>query len=481
MALPDATRFYIAGRWVEPQSAERGDVVDPSSGQAIAAVALGNAADAEAAIAAARSAFPEWSATSVAERLALLEKINAALVARQHEIGEAIMAEMGAPRALALGAQAGSGPQHFEEAIRVLKHYAFETPLGTTLLRREPIGVCALITPWNWPMNQVAVKVAPALAAGCTMVLKPSELAPLDAVLLAEIIDEVGVPQGVFNLVHGTGEGVGETLSSHPEVDMVSFTGSTRAGIAIGRNGAATVKRVALELGGKSAAIVLSGADLGQAVAGTVRDCMLNSGQSCNAPTRLIVPRGSVNKVYAIAKAVSESLSVGLPETNPDLGPIANEAQYRRVLSHIERALAQGARLIAGGGGPIPGLEQGWFVRPTVFGDVTPEMSIAREEVFGPVLAIIPYDDEDEAVRIANDSPYGLSGYVWGADSDASHAVAARMRTGMVHLNGAGLDSAAPFGGYKMSGNGREWGVFGLEEFLETKSVYGGARQQGEA
>ncbi|MXP40706.1 aldehyde dehydrogenase family protein [Altererythrobacter soli] len=470
--MPDATRFYIGGSWVEPQASRRGQIVDPATARPIAPIALGNAADAESAILAARAAFAEWSRTPVAERLRLIRKIDDGLKARQDEIGDAISAEMGAPLRLARGAQAGSGPQHFEEIVRLLESYEFESAMGSTLVRREPIGVCTLITPWNWPMNQVATKVAPALAAGCTMILKPSELAPLDAVILTEIIDEAGVPPGVFNLVHGTGEDLGDTLTGHPEVDMVSFTGSTRAGIAIGQNAARTVKRVALELGGKSANIVLPDADLSRAIPASVRGCMLNSGQSCNAPTRLLVPRERLEEVCSLAKEAAEALTVGMPADDPDLGPLANEAQYRRVVAMIEQAEGEGARLLTGGTAK-PGELDGFFVRPTVFADVTRDMAIAREEVFGPVLAIIGYDSVAEAVEIANDSPYGLSGYVWGENQSEVRAVAAALRTGMVHLNGADLDSAAPFGGYKMSGNGREWGLYGLEEFLEVKSVYG--------
>lgn len=472
MALPDATRFYIGGSWVEPQATRRGEIVDPATARPIAPIALGNAADAESAIRAARAAFAEWSRTPTPERLRLIRRINDGLKARQDEIGDAISAEMGAPLRLARGAQAGSGPQHFDEIVRLLESYEFEFTVGSTLVRREPIGVCTLITPWNWPMNQVATKVAPALAAGCTMILKPSELAPLDAVILTEIIHEAGVPPGVFNLVHGTGEDLGDTLTGHPEVDMVSFTGSTRAGIAIGQNAARTVKRVALELGGKSANIVLADADLGRAIRASVRGCMLNSGQSCNAPTRLLVPRERLEEVCSIATEAAEALTVGMPADNPDLGPLANEAQYRRVLAMIGQAESEGARLLTGGTDKPGGLD-GFFVRPTVFAGVGRNMTIAREEVFGPVLAIIAYDSLAEATEIANDSPYGLSGYVWGEDQAEVQAVAAALRTGMVHLNGADLDSAAPFGGYKMSGNGREWGVYGLEEFLELKSVYG--------
>jgi len=411
---------------------------------------------------------------SVAERLGYLRKITAALLARNDEIADAISAEMGAPLSLSRNAQAPSGAQHFDETIRVLEDYQFDMPLGTTLLRREPIGVCVLITPWNWPINQVAVKVAPALAAGCTMVLKPSELAPLDAVILAEIIHEAGVPPGVFNLVHGDGPGVGDALTKHPDVEMISFTGSTRAGVAISMNAAPTIKRVALELGGKSANIILPDADFEKAIPASVAGCMGNSGQSCNAPTRLLIPRESYARVKALATATAAKLTVGKSADDPKLGPIANAAQYGRVVDLIAKAQSEGGELIAGGPECPPELAPGLFVRPTIFGNVTPDMTLARDEVFGPVLAIICYDSIDEAVAIANDTVYGLSGYVWGADLVQARAVAARLRTGMVHINGASLDSAAPFGGTKMSGNGREWGKHGLEEFLEIKSVYGG-------
>ena len=467
-----ATRFYINGRWVAPSTSARQPIINPADRSVVGQVALGGPDDARAAIAAARAAFPSWSETTREERLDWLEKINAALIARNDEIGDAISAEMGAPRGLGRGPQAGSGPQHFAEVIRVLRDFAFETPMGTTMLRREPIGVCTLITPWNWPMNQIATKVAPALAAGCTMVLKPSELAPLDAVILAEIIDSIGLPAGVFNLVHGSGPDIGNALTGDVDVDMVSFTGSTRAGIAISANAAATIKRVSLELGGKSANIILEGAPLAKAIAAGVQGCMFNTGQSCNAPTRMLVPRAHLAEVEAIAKATAEALTVG-PDT--DIGPVANEPQYKRVVSLIEQAIAEGSRVLTGGPTPPKGLEGGLFVAPTIFADVAPDALIAREEVFGPVLAIIAYDSLDEAVAIANDTQYGLSGYVWGPDVAAARAVARRLRTGMVHVNGAGLDSAAPFGGYKMSGNGREWGVYGLEEFLEVKSIYGGA------
>ncbi len=472
MTYPDATRFYINGSWTEPHGTDRADIINPATGKAIGKIALGSASDAERAIEAARDAFPAWSATPVADRIAVLERILAGLMQRQADIGDAIMTEMGAPKSLAHQLQAAMGPAHFGETIRVSRDFAFEKQVGSTLVQREAIGVCVLITPWNWPMNQVAAKVAPALAAGCTMVLKPSELAPLSAVVFAEILDEAGVPPGVFNMVHGRGPDIGDALTAHPDVDMVSFTGSTRAGIAIGHNGAERIKRVSLELGGKSANIIAPDADFDAAIPGSVAGCMRNSGQSCNAPTRLLVPRNRLDEVSELARTAAAALRVGAPESDPDLGPIANETQYRRVLSMIDKGKAEGATLIAGAEPPAE--EEGYFVAPTIFRDVTPDMTIAREEVFGPVLSIIAYDDIDEAIAIANDSEYGLSGYVWAGDQSSATDIARRLRTGMVHVNNAGPDVAAPFGGYKMSGNGREWGVYGLEEFLEVKSIFGG-------
>ncbi|PLK22818.1 aldehyde dehydrogenase family protein [Porphyrobacter sp. TH134] len=471
MPLPDATRHFIGGAWVAPLSDARAPITDPATEETVGEVALGNAADVERAVAAARSAFPGFAATPLEERRAMIARVLALLEERSAAIGEAIAAEMGAPAALACGAQAGSGPQHFRAILRVLDDFRFEEALGRTLLRKEPIGVCALITPWNWPMNQIATKVAPALAAGCTMVLKPSEVAPLDAALLAEILDEAGVPPGVFNLVQGDGPGVGAALCAHPDIDMVSFTGSTRAGIAISEAAAATVKRVALELGGKSAAILLEDADFARAVPAVVAGVMLNSGQSCNATARLLVPDDRHEEAAELARVAAERMA---PGREGGIGPLANAAQFARVRDMIRGALAEGARLVTGGPERPAGLTRGYYVAPTVFADVTPDMTIAREEIFGPVVTIHRYRDEYDAVRIANDSPYGLSGAVWSGDHARAVAVAARLRTGMVHINGAGLDSMAPFGGYKMSGNGREWGRHGLEEFLEVKSVYGG-------
>jgi aldehyde dehydrogenase (NAD+) len=437
MELPDTARFYIDGQWVQPNSKDRIDLIDPATEEKIAEVTLASIADVDAAVAAAKKAFASWSTSSIAERRELISEINAELVRRNDEIAAAISAEMGAPSTLARNAQAPSGTQHFSEILRVLDQFKFSDMRGTTLIRREPVGVCALISPWNWPMNQVATKVAPALAAGCTMVLKPSEVSPLDAVILAEIIHDAGAPAGVFNLIHGTGQGIGDHLTSHPDVDMISFTGSTRAGVRISQAAAPTVKRVALELGGKSAGIVLDTEDLDSTVTSIVSSAMLNTGQSCNALTRLLVPEAAYDHIAEAVVAAVQKLTVGA-ERPADL-------------------------------------KRGYFIQPTVFGDVTSDMRIARDEVFGPVLALMRYSSVDEAVSIANDSEYGLSGYVWGSDSRKAVEVASRIRTGMVHINGAGLDSAAPFGGYKMSGNGREWGEYGLEEFLEYKSLYGGA------
>lgn len=473
--MTDTTKFYINGAWVAPHGTATRDVVNPATLEVVAQVAVGDADDADRAIAAAKAAFPAWSETSREDRLGYMKKILEQLIARNDELAAAISAEMGAPTTLAQKAQAPSAIGHFAETIRVLEKFEFEHAMGSTLIRKEPIGVCVLITPWNWPLNQIACKVAPALAAGCTMVLKPSELAPLDAAIFADIVDKAGLPKGVFNLVHGEGPGIGNALTGHKDVDMVSFTGSTRAGIQISANAANTIKRVALELGGKSANILLDDADLETAVATSVFTMMNNSGQSCNAPSRMMVPEDKYEMVKAIAAAVAGKVSVGMPEDDQKIGPIANQNQYKRVVSLIDGAVAEGAELITGGSDKPEGLEGGLFVKPTIFGKVTPDMTIAREEVFGPVLSIMTYKDVDEAVEVANSSEYGLSGYVWSGDTDKAKKVANRLRTGMVHINGAPLDNQAPFGGYKMSGNGREWGIYGLEEFLETKSVFGGA------
>ena len=472
--MREMLQFYIDGRWVDPVTPRTIDVINPATEEAFGRISLGSAADVDIAVAAAKRAEASYAATSREERLELLQAVLSEFMKRYDDIAEAIMEEMGAPWTLARGAQAGSGPQHIKAAIRSLKAFEFEERNRSTLIVKEPIGVCALITPWNWPVNQVAVKVAPALAAGCTMVLKPSEIAPFDAMIFAEVLHAAGVPAGVFNLVNGDGPGVGTALSQHPDVAMVSFTGSTRAGVAVARNAAPTVKRVAQELGGKSANILLDDVDLEAAVRDGAENCFDNTGQSCDAPTRMLVPRDRMQEAAAIAAEVANGTRVGDPrDETTEVGPLVSEQQWNKVQELIRKGIEEGATLVAGGTGRPDGLDRGYFARPTVFADVSNEMSIAREEIFGPVLSIIPYEDEDDAVRIANDTPYGLSGYVWSGSLERARGVAARLRTGMVHLNGAGLDSMAPFGGYKQSGNGREWGAHGIDEYLEVKSVYG--------
>jgi len=480
--MREMLQFYIDGEWVDPVSPNPHDVINPATETVCGRISLGSAADVDRAVAAAKQAFESYSQTSREERLALLEAILAGFEQRYDDVAEAIMEEMGAPWTLARDAQAASGPQHFKAAIRALRTFEFETRNRSTLITREPIGVCGLITPWNWPMNQVAVKVAPALAAGCTMVLKPSEIAPFDAMILAEIIDAAGVPAGIFNLVNGDGPGVGSALAQHPDVAMVSFTGSTRAGVLVAQNAAPTVKRVAQELGGKSANIVLDDADLEKVVASGATDVFENTGQSCDAPSRMLVPRDRMEEAAAIAARVADGTVVGDPRSgDTQVGPLVSEAQWNKVQTLIRKGIDEGARLAAGGPGRPEGITKGYFARPTVFADVSNDMTIAREEIFGPVLSIIPYDSDDDAVRIANDTPYGLSGYVSSGNLERARRVASRLRTGMVHINGASLDSMAPFGGYKQSGNGREWGAYGIEEFLEVKSIYGYETEAGAA
>ena len=467
-------KFYIDGKWVDPVEARPHDVVNPATEEVYGRISLGSAADVDLAVAAAKRAFEDYSLSSREQRMELLQSILDVFSRRQDEVAEAIMDEMGAPWGLAKGAQAASGPQHVKAALRALKTFEFEERIRTTLVVKEPIGVCGLITPWNWPMNQIAVKVAPALAAGCTMVLKPSEIAPFDAMIFAEILHEAGVPAGVFNLVNGDGPGVGTALSGHPDIAMVSFTGSTRAGVLVAQNAAPSVKRVAQELGGKSANILLDDADFDKAVASGAGDMFENTGQSCDAPSRMLVPKERMQEAAEIAAKVAAATRVGDPrDEGVEVGPVVSEQQWAKIQDLIQKGIDEGATLAAGGTGRPEGLEKGYYVKPTVFANVTNDMTIAREEIFGPVLSIIPYEDEDDAVRIANDTPYGLSGYVTSSDLDRARRVASKMRTGMVHINGAWLDSAAPFGGYKQSGNGREWGAHGIEEFLEVKSIYG--------
>jgi aldehyde dehydrogenase (NAD+) len=472
--MPNADRFYIGGEWVAPTTTGTTAIVDPSTEQEIGRVALGGTADVDRAVAAARTAFESFSETTVAERAALLERIIEVYQARSGDIADALMAEMGAPAGLARTAQIGAGLGQFASALDTLKNFTFEETRGTTRIRHEPIGVCGLITPWNWPPLLIAAKVGPALAAGCTMVLKPSELAPLNAAVIAEVLHEAGVPAGVFNLVHGDGPTVGGALAAHPDVDMISFTGSTRAGVEVARNAAPTVKRVAQELGGKSANIILDDADLATVVPRDMGDVVANSGQSCNAGSRWLVPESKLSEVVALAKAAADAIVVGPPTRDGvAIGPVVSQAAYDKVQRLITGALEEGATVVAGGPGRPDGLDTGYYVRPTVLAGVTNDMQIAREEIFGPVITILTYRDEDEAVRLANDTVYGLAGFVSSADPERARAVARRMRTGMVHVNGAGLDFAGAFGGYKQSGNGREYADFGLREFLEVKSVFG--------
>ncbi|MYG11569.1 MAG: aldehyde dehydrogenase family protein [Gammaproteobacteria bacterium] len=472
--MSNRQKFYINGEWVEPSTSATLEVINPATEEPIDTIALGGSADVDKAVAAAKAAFETFSQTSREERVALLEQIIATYSARMGEVAAVISQEMGAPMPLANAAQAPAGVGHFMTTLEVLKTFEFEEDIGTSHVVREPAGVCGFITPWNWPINQIACKVAPALAAGCTMVLKPSEVAPFNAILFAEILDEAGVPAGVFNLVNGDGPTVGVALSSHPDVDMMSFTGSTRAGIEVARNAAPTVKRVAQELGGKSANIILDDADFQAAISRDVFGMCMNSGQSCNAPTRMLVPNARMDEAAAIAKAAAENVKVGAPDAEgTTIGPVVSEVQFNKIQGLIEKGIEEGAKLETGGPGRPDGLNQGYYVKPTVFSHVTNDMTIAREEIFGPVLSLIGYEDDEDAVRIANDTVYGLSGYISSGDPERAKAIARRIRSGNVHLNGAPVDQLAPFGGYKQSGNGREWGSHGFEEFLEVKAIMG--------
>jgi aldehyde dehydrogenase (NAD+) len=449
-------------------------VINPATEASVAQVAIGTQKDAQRAIAAARAAFPVFSSTSKAERVALLRRIRDAYEARMNDIAAAITAEMGAPSSMALSDQAGSGLGHIEATIEALERFEFEEKRGSTLIVREAIGVAGLITPWNWPMNQIACKVAPAIAAGCTVVLKPSEIAPLSGILFAEIMHEAGVPAGVFNLVNGDGPGVGQVLSSHPDVDIVSFTGSTRAGILVAKSAADTVKRVAQELGGKSPNIILSDADFETAVKAGVEGCFGNSGQSCDAPTRMLVPQDRHDEAVGIAKRAAEAMVTGDPkDPATDLGPVVSQVQYDKIQALIASGIQDGATLVTGGRDRPDGLAQGYYVKPTVFAAVTPDMRIAREEIFGPVLAIMPFDSEEQAVEIANDTVYGLAGYVQSGDLDHARRIARQLRAGQVHINSPDWDLFAPFGGYKQSGNGREYADWGMHDYLETKALIG--------
>ena len=467
-------QFYIGGAWVEPLNKAMLAVINPATEAVVASIPLGNAADAARAVAAARAAFPTFSQTSKLERLQLLKRILTGYNQRAEDLAQVVSDEMGAPLQFARDAQVWAGRVHLEAAIAALDAYEFEQQRGSTRIVKEAIGVVGLITPWNWPLNQIVTKVAPALAAGCTMVLKPSEIAPLSANLFAEIMHGAGVPPGVFNLVHGEGLVVGQALASHPDVDMMSFTGSTRAGIMVAKTSADTVKRVTQELGGKSANIILTGADLDSAVTQGVEACFGNSGQSCDAPTRMLVPKKALSAALECARRAAESHTVGDPRTpGIKLGPVVSAAQFAKIQALIAAGIAEGAPLVTGGLGRPAGLERGFFVRPTVFGPVRPEMRIAREEIFGPVLSIIPYDSEQQAIEIANDTVYGLAAYVQCADLSRARAVARQLRAGQVQLNYPDWDTAAPFGGYKQSGNGREYADWGIHDFLEIKAIVG--------
>jgi aldehyde dehydrogenase (NAD+) len=472
--MQDCRQFYIDGNWVDPTQANDFPVANPATEEPIATISLGIAADVDKAVVAAKRAFESYSEISLEERVKLLRQVIEVYRSKMNEIADTISREMGAPCSLSRKAQAPAGLAHLLEIVKVLGYFEFEKLKGSTLTRKEPIGVCGLITPWNWPMNQIVCKVAPALAAGCTMVLKPSETAPLSAYLFAQILHEAAVPAGVFNLVNGDGRTVGAAISSHPDIAMISFTGSTRAGVSVAEAAAPTVKRVTQELGGKSANIILDDADLANAVTQGVQECFRNTGQSCNAPTRMLVPRSKMAEAMLAAKMAAEDTKVGDPFTEgTGMGPLASKHQFDKVQRLINQGIEEGATLVTGGPGRPEGLSKGYFAKPTVFANVRNDMTIAREEIFGPVLCILSYNDEDDAVRIANDTPYGLSGFVTSADRARASQVAKRIRAGNVHVNSARVDFGGCFGGYKQSGNGREWGEAGLEEFLELKSIFG--------
>ncbi|MFZ1626085.1 MAG: aldehyde dehydrogenase family protein [Gammaproteobacteria bacterium] len=472
--MRDYRQFYIDGQWVEPQRTQDCPVINPATEQPVATISLGSPADVDRAVGAARRAFATYAHSTVQERAALIGRVLYEYRSRQDEIGAAISDEMGAPLAFARRSQAGIGTAHLATMLEVLQTFRFSEAREGMQLLREPVGVCGFITPWNWPINQIACKVVPALAAGCTMVLKPSEIAPLSASLFAEVIHAAGVPPGVFNLVHGDGPGVGQAIAAHPGVDMLSFTGSTRAGIAVAKAGADSVKRVHQELGGKSPLLILDEQSLEAAVRWGVTDCFSNSGQSCNAPSRMLVPAALHGRATVLAKAVADAMVVGDPrDAATQLGPVVSQLQFDKIQRLIRAGMDEGATLVCGGLGRPSGLTKGFYVRPTVFAGVRNDMRIAREEIFGPVLSILPWGDEAEAIHIANDTPYGLAAYVWAADPATARHVASQIRAGMVHINGADLPLNAPFGGFKQSGNGREWGEFGLADFLELKVVVG--------
>ena len=470
-------KFYIDGQWVDPITPKSMDVINPATEAVAGHISAGSAADVDRAVKAARKAFATYSLTSREERIDLLQRILAEYQKRFGDVAHAITEEMGAPASLAQRAQAAIGIGHLSTGIEILKNFKFEEDRGTTRIVKEPIGVCGMITPWNWPINQVACKVVPALATGCTMVLKPSEEAPFSAYIWAEVMHAAGVPAGVFNMVNGTGADVGAAISSHPDIDMVSFTGSTRSGIEVAKAAATTVKRVAQELGGKSPNIILEDADMKSAVARGVGSVMNNSGQSCNAPTRMLVPAKKMDEAIAIAKEAAEATTVGDPNGNATIGPVVNRTQWEKIQKLIKAGIAEGATLVTGGPDRPEGLDKGFYVKPTVFANVTNDMTIAKEEIFGPVVSILGYNSVDEAVNIGNDTEYGLAAYISGTDMTKVKEVAAKLRAGQVSINGGG-DMSAPFGGYKMSGNGREWGDYGFHEYLETKAILGYSPKQ---
>ncbi len=476
--LIQKTDFYIDGAWRAPVEAKSIEVINPANEKPYAVISAGSAKDIDLAVAAARKAFPSWSETSAADRIGYIRRLVKIYEARLEEMAKAISLEMGAPITLARESQAAAGLSHTKAFIAAFENFEFEELLSPKFpnqtIVREPIGVCGLITPWNWPMNQIALKVIPALAVGCTVILKPSEIAPMSAMLFAEFVDEAGFPQGVFNLVNGEGAAVGEALSQHPDVDMMSFTGSTRAGTAVSRAAAATVKRVSLELGGKSPNIVFADADLEKTIARSLAHCFENTGQSCNAPTRMLVERSVYDKAVELARKVAEDTKVGDPAEEGDhIGPLSSSIQFEKVQKLIQKGIDEGARLVAGGTGRPDGFTEGDFVKPTVFADVNNDMTIAREEIFGPVLAMIPFDTEEEAIAIANDTPYGLAAYIQTGSPERAKRVARKLRAGMVQINGTSRAPGSPFGGYKQSGNGREGGKWGLEDFMEVKLISG--------
>ncbi|UTW45371.1 aldehyde dehydrogenase family protein [bacterium SCSIO 12696] len=472
--MENLRKFYIDGQWVEPLKATDYPVINPATAQPFATTVLGDAADVERAIAAARAAFESFSQTSREQRLAMLERLLAGYMARYDEFAEVITQEMGAPIDFSKAAQADTGRGHIQATIDALKEYQFEENTSSARVVKEPIGVCGFICPWNWPINQVVCKVAPAIAAGCTMVVKPSEETPVSAMLFAEVVHEAGIPAGVFNMINGTGPDVGSVLSTHPEVDMVSLTGSTRVGSLVSKAAAESIKRVALELGGKSPNLILDDADMEQAVKWGVFNCFENTGQSCNAPTRMLVPQSHYEQVLDIATRIAAKVQVGDPtKEGRHIGPLASQKGYENVQRYIQKGIEEGARLLCGGLGKPEGFEQGHYAKPTIFADVNNAMTVAREEIFGPVLCIIPYGNEEEGITIANDTDYGLAAYVQGSDQERCRRVTRRLKAGMVHLNGAYQDYDAPFGGYKQSGNCREWGAYAFEDFLEIKAING--------